>query len=92
MKLVRIYSNEHGAWWEPDYCGYTSSAYRAGIFNYEEAVKKYPDITYNHSDEDFFVDVGVSELKSMITTFDYELSDLQKRKAEAEKLLAIIDK
>lgn len=58
-KKVRIYSNEHQAWWRPDYCGYTEDKTKAGIFDYDKAVEKYPYIDYDRSKEDFFIDLKV---------------------------------
>ena len=54
---VYIYSNEHKMWWKPDYCGYTRDQDKAGIFDYDEAVKKYPVISFNTYDEDFFIKI-----------------------------------
>ena len=33
---VRIWSNEHNAWWRPNSCGYTVNWYRAGIYSAAE--------------------------------------------------------
>ena len=52
---VMIYSNEHKMWWKPDYCGYTSDQDLAGIFDYEEACQKHPEVGSNTFEEDFFV-------------------------------------
>ena len=60
IHLVRIYSNEHGAWWAPYYCGYRTDPARAGIFRYEDAKGRYPEIDYDESKEDYFVDCGLS--------------------------------
>ena len=55
---VMIYSNEHSLWWKPNYCGYTDNQDKAGIFDYDEAVKKYPNIGFStYHAEDFFVKV-----------------------------------
>ena len=53
---VRIYSNEHGAWWAPRYCGYRTDPAEAGVFEYGDAKERYPDIDYDRSKEDYFVD------------------------------------
>ena len=55
-RLVRIYSNEHGAWWAPRYRGYRDNPLRAGIFRYEDAKAEYPDLDYDRSKEDYLVD------------------------------------
>lgn len=56
-KKVMIYSNEHKAWWKPYYFGYTQCSKEAGIFDLEEAVKRYPKLDYDTSNEDFLVDI-----------------------------------
>ena len=50
-----IYSNEHRMWWRPNYCGYTLMQKHAGIFDYDEAIKRYPKIGFDTTEEDFFV-------------------------------------
>ena len=35
--LWMIWSNEHGAWWRPNSCGYTCKVEEAGLFGYDEA-------------------------------------------------------
>ena len=52
---VKIYSNEHNAWWKANYCGYTNDESKAGIFEIEEVNKKYPYIDFNKSKEDYLV-------------------------------------
>lgn len=37
---VRIYSNEHNAYWGPNYCGYTQKGSEAGIYKIEDAYRK----------------------------------------------------
>lgn len=68
-KLVRIYSNEHGAWWAPRYCGYRDNPARAGVFRYEEAKAKYPQIDYDKSKRDYFVDWEPSAKEAMRDMF-----------------------
>jgi hypothetical protein len=36
-KRVRIWSDEHRAWWRRDCCGYTVHAEAAGIYAFEDA-------------------------------------------------------
>ena len=52
---VKIYSNEHAAWWEANYCGYTKDESKAGIFEIEEVNKKYPYIDFDRTKEDYLV-------------------------------------
>ena len=52
---VMIYSNEHRMWWGSDYCGYVWYQEEAGVFDYEEAHRKYPRIDFNTAGEDFFI-------------------------------------
>lgn len=37
FKIVRIWSNEHKAWWRPDGAGYTDNIHIAGIYRLEDA-------------------------------------------------------
>ena len=60
-KKVMIYSNEHHAWWKPDYCGYTIYKDRAGIFDYDDAIKHYPRMNYDRSEEDYFIDIDEND-------------------------------
>lgn len=53
---VKIYSNEHNAWWQHNYCGYTNDESKAGIFEIEEVNKKYPYINFNKTKEDYLVE------------------------------------
>ena len=68
-KLVKIYSNEHSAWWRPKYCGYTRNELEAGIFKYEEAKKKYPGIDYDTNKEDYFVDTSITSFNMTTDIF-----------------------
>lgn len=34
-----IWSNEHNAWWKPDWKGYTPDKTSAGVYSYAEAIK-----------------------------------------------------
>lgn len=86
-KFVKIYSNEHGAWWAPNYCGYTNSK-NAGIFDYEEAIKKYPYIKYGKNDEDYFVDIYPEMLKDEIDEIEHYISELQKKATRLRAILA----
>ena len=52
---VKIYSNEHNAWWKTNYCGYTNDESKAGIFEIEEVNKKYPYIDFDTTKEDYLV-------------------------------------
>lgn len=36
-KHVRIWSNEHRAWWRPEGCGYTTNVNEAGIYTFKDA-------------------------------------------------------
>ena len=55
---VMIYSNERRMWWKENYCGYTYFQDRAGVFDYNEAHEKYPEIEFHSADDDFFVKIG----------------------------------
>lgn len=37
MKLYKIWSIEHGAWWKPNSKGYTPNLDEAGFYSYKEA-------------------------------------------------------
>lgn len=37
MNLYLIWSNEHGAWWRPNSCGYTGDMWEAGRYTKEKA-------------------------------------------------------
>lgn len=78
-KLIKIYSNEHSAWWKPDYCGYTNDVYKAGVFDYDDAIKKYPYINYNKNGEDYFVDITPKMIISEMEDIEYEISKLQEK-------------
>lgn len=52
---VRIYSNEHHAWWGPKYFGYTTDKAKAGVFTTSEVIKRYPKIGFDVTAEDYFV-------------------------------------
>ena len=52
---VKIYSNEHNAWWKANYFGYTTNESEAGIFEIEEVNKKYPYIDFDKLKEDYLV-------------------------------------
>lgn len=52
---VKIYSNEHNAWWKDNYFGYTNNESEAGIFEIEEVNKYYPYIDFDKRKEDYLV-------------------------------------
>lgn len=52
---VKIYSNEHTAWWKENYLGYTNNESEAGIFEIEEVNKYYPYIDFDTTKEDYLV-------------------------------------
>jgi len=60
---VMIYSNEHRMWWGSDYCGYVWYQEEAGVFDYEEAHKNYPEIGFSSDGEDFFVIISITNTK-----------------------------
>ena len=62
-QLVKIYSNEHHMWWNPDYCGYTYKREEAGVFDLEEATKRHPEVTWNTDDEDYFVKLSKEDFE-----------------------------
>jgi hypothetical protein len=37
-RLVRIWSDEHGAWWRPDAAGYVDDVLGAGVYVFEDAM------------------------------------------------------
>lgn len=39
MNKYLIWSEEHGAWWRPNSCGYTKSLKEAGQYSYDGAFK-----------------------------------------------------
>lgn len=51
--MVRIYSNEHNAWWRPNYFGYTEDKAKAGVYKMSEVQKKYPKIGFDVTAEDY---------------------------------------
>ena len=67
-KKVKIYSNEHQAWWKPNYCGYTRDESKAGVFEIEDVYKNYGtnQITFDTNKEDYFVEViGLTESEQL---------------------------
>lgn len=78
-KFVKIYSNEHGAWWRPNYCGYTNDITKAGIFDYEDALKHYPRMSYDKDNKDYFIDVTQEMIISEMKDVEYEISKLQEK-------------
>lgn len=39
VKVWLIWSNEHGAWWKPSWCGYTDDLWGAGRYTETEAAE-----------------------------------------------------
>ena len=52
---VKIYSNEHTAWWKDNYLGYTTNESEAGIFEIDEVNKYYPYIDFDTTKEDYLI-------------------------------------
>lgn len=75
--LVMIYSNEHGAWWRPNYCGYTQYKDKAGIFELEDALKRYPHMTYNNNSDDYFVEVSFAYIADQIEELESRIDKLK---------------
>lgn len=66
MGKVLIYCTDRNKWWKPNYAGYTEYKCNAGIFEYEEAHKKYPDIGYKTKGVgDYFVDISEKEVEEI---------------------------
>ena len=86
-KLVLIYSNEHQAWWRPNYCGYTNDITKAGIFDYEDALRHYPRMSYDKGYKDYFVDVSPRMIKAEIEDLEYDISVLQEKVDNLKNLL-----
>ena len=78
---VKIYSNEHSAWWKDNYCGYTNDESKAGIFQIEEVNKIYPYIDFDTTKEDYLV---------KFNKLTYE--ELQKENNKLKKAIKIIMK
>lgn len=60
---VKIYSNEHTAWWKDEFCGYTSDINKAGVYDgLEEIKKRHPYlISATPYDEDFLIPIVEDE-------------------------------
>ncbi|MEO3869379.1 hypothetical protein ABGB18_11155 [Nonomuraea sp. B12E4] len=39
VKVYLVWSNEHGAWWRPNRCGYTGDLWQAGRYTEKEAAE-----------------------------------------------------
>ncbi|MBO7734597.1 MAG: hypothetical protein J6S67_18705 [Methanobrevibacter sp.] len=52
---VRIYSNEHHAWWAPKYNGYTTDKAKAGVYTMSVIMKRYPEVSFDVTGNDYFV-------------------------------------
>ena len=78
---VKIYSNEHTAWWKANYFGYTNNESEAGIFEIEEVNKKYPYIDFDTTKEDYLV---------KFNKITYE--ELEKENEKLKKTLEILKK
>ena len=76
-KLVLIYSNEHGAWWRSNYCGYTKDITKAGIFEYEDALKHYPRMSYDKDNDDYFINVTQEMIRDSYDAIASEVCKLQ---------------
>ena len=78
---VKIYSNEHSAWWKSNYFGYTNDESKAGVFEIEEVNKKYPYIDFDTTKEDYLV---------KFNKLTYEELDKLKNKNEIQTLFDYI--
>lgn len=90
-KLVLIYSNEHEAWWKPNYCGYTPDITKAGIFEYEDALKNYPRMSYDEDRKDYFVDMTQEMIKDRYNAIASEVDKLQDKLSYLTSLLKTIN-
>lgn len=57
MGKVRVFSNQHNAWWRACYNGYTTDIREAGVYDMESFKKDYPYINFNEFNEDYLVAV-----------------------------------
>ena len=86
---VKVYSNEHSAWWREDYWGYTENEEEAGIYDYDTFIKRYPDITFNEENEDYLV--GVDPLAVVLECIDLLGRDgINSKMIARHKLLDIV--
>lgn len=90
-KLVLIYSNDHRAWWRPNYCGYTNDIAEAGIFDYEDAIKHCPGMSYDKDNEDYFIDVTQEMIISEMEDVEYEIAKLQEKLRNLKTTLKIVN-
>ena len=94
---VKIYSNEHNAWWNYIYLGYTTNESEAGIFEIEEVNKKYPYIDFDTTKEDYLVKFECltyeellkenQELKDTNTKYAKLIDDFQTKNMRLEKAI-----
>ena len=77
VRLVRIYSNEHKAWWAPGYCGYRDNPMKAGIFRRGEVSAKYPDLDYDKAKDDYLVEYEFSEKDVLLDMFALPKEDFR---------------
>lgn len=60
-----VWSNEHNAWWRPDYCGYTNHIQAAGRYSREVAVKICTGANYGFARGERPNEIPVLELDAM---------------------------
>ena len=89
-KYVRIYSNEHDAWWGDSYCGYTPVRHEAGIFDVKEVQKEYPRLDYDTTKEDYLEDVSTEEVENTIYVLENMQRVINARLPKLNKILSEI--
>ena len=74
MKVI-IYSNQHKAFWKPNYNGYTNDYKEAGIYNADKFQKDYPKINCDTNNDDFMIPCeSISFVKTMLNKWIKDLS------------------